>query len=356
MSPTEGRLVVRGLASRAGPFALGPIDLTVAPDRVLTVLGPSGAGKTVLLNTIAGFRRATAGELELGGRRLTGLPAEDRRIGYVFQDAALFPHLSVRENVRFALRARGQRRYEAADALLEHFAITGLAERRPRSLSGGERQRVALARALASQPELLLLDEPLSSLDQPTREELRGVLQTLLASLKIPAIHVTHDREEALSIGDEVAVIVGGHLRQRASAEEIVAAPADASVARLLGWNELGHGKVEQGTVKVGELTLPLLDEALAATGTLEVLYRPEAVLLGAGAATCGKFSFRAPLKRIVPTTPLLRVLIAGNPCLNVLLLARDLDGLRLEPGRMIDVGFPAGSLRMFATPAVSGE
>ena len=218
----ERGLVIQGLRSRAGSFELGPIDLGVGCDRVLAVLGPSGAGKTLLLETIAGFRTARAGSICLGGRELSSLPPEERAIGFVFQDAALFPHLSVRDNVGFALRARGERYHERIDALLARFELAHLSERWPRSLSGGERQRVALARALAAEPELLLLDEPLSALDRPTRDDLRGVLQGLLGSLGIPAIHVTHDRDEALSIGDDVALssqarCTNGHARTRSS-------------------------------------------------------------------------------------------------------------------------------------------
>ena len=153
-------LILEGLATNAGSFALGPIDLTVARDRALAILGPSGAGKSTLLETVAGFRKTLAGSVHLGGRELTRLPPERRRIGFVFQDAALFPHLSVRDNVRFALRVQDGRRIALADELLERFEIRALADRRPRTLSGGERQRVALARALAAQPALLLLDEP----------------------------------------------------------------------------------------------------------------------------------------------------------------------------------------------------
>ena len=147
----EGGLVIQGLRARAGSFELGPIDLDVECDRVLAILGPSGAGKTMLLETIAGFRAAAAGAISLGGRQLGQLPPEERAIGFVFQDAALFPHLSVHDNVGFALRARGERHYgQRVDALLAHFEITPLGKRSPGSLSGGERQRVALARALAA--------------------------------------------------------------------------------------------------------------------------------------------------------------------------------------------------------------
>ena len=185
------------------------------------MLGPSGAGKTMLLETIAGLRPQHCGQVRLAGADLTSAPPERRRIGLVFQDAALFPHLTVRDNVWFGPRASRQQSAAAADSLLHRLGIWQLASRLPRSLSGGERQRVALARALAIQPALLLLDEPLSALDQPTREDMRSLLQEILAGLDIPAIHVTHDRDEALSIGDNLAIITDGRLRQAGPASQV---------------------------------------------------------------------------------------------------------------------------------------
>ena len=342
-------LVLGGVTARAGSFTLGPIDLAVGHRRVLAVLGPSGAGKTVLLETIAGFRAPTAGFIRLDGRELSHLLPEERAIGFVFQDAALFPHFSVQKNVGFALRARGVRHEERVDALLERFEITHLANRSPRSLSGGERQRVALARALAAEPDLLLLDEPLSALDRPTREDLRTVLQELLGGLGIPAIHVTHDRDEALTIGDEVAIVAEGKVRQLARPHEIVARPADEVCARLLGWSELGIGKVNQSSVTVGDLTFPLHDSSEGWEGPVGVFYRPEAVLIGADVAERPATArFRAVIDRVLPTTPLVRVTLLGTPAVTVLLLPRDVERLDIRPGASVEVGLPSDSLRAF--------
>jgi ABC-type Fe3+/spermidine/putrescine transport system ATPase subunit len=347
-------LILEHVSTSAGSFSLGPVDLRVEAGRVLVVLGPSGAGKTTLLDTIAGFRSATAGSLRLAGRELIGLAPERRRIGVVFQDAALFPHLSVRENVRFALRARGETRHQRAEELLTRFGIGDHGDRRPRSLSGGERQRVALARALAAEPDLLLLDEPLSALDQPTREELRGVLQDLLSGLGIPAVHVTHDRDEALSLADSVAVIVNGQVRQIEAAREIASDPVDEDVARLLGWTELGHGTVERGRITLGDLTLPAPDLPDHESRAVTVVYRPETVLLGSAATTSGPpVRFTRAIKQVLPTVPLARVLIAGDPPLTALVLPRELARLDLRAGAPIEVQFPAGSLKTFIrTPA----
>ena len=352
MPTAKAGLTITGLSAQAGSFTLGPVSLDIPPDRVLVVLGPSGAGKTMLLETIAGLRPEQAGQISLAGTDITGLPPERRRIGLVFQDAALFPHLTVKDNVRFGPRAGGASSLDGADGLLDQLGLAHLADRSPRSLSGGERQRVALARALAIQPGLLLLDEPLSALDQPTREDMRTLLQRLLVELEIPAAHVTHDRDEALSIGDDLAVIVGGQLRQSGPAASVAAAPADPDVARLLGWSELGHGTADGGTAHIGHLVLrDVAAECLH--GPVEAFYRPEDIELSPGSpdAAAGA-SLTAQVGRIVHTRPLARVTLRSDPPIAALMLHRDIDRLHLAVGDPVQVSLPPGSLRIFQTRA----
>jgi len=345
--PDSG-LTVRGLTAGAGSFRLGPVDLTVPPGRILVMLGPSGAGKTMLLETISGLRRQLCGQIRLAGTELTGLAPEQRGIGLIFQDAALFPHLSVRENVQFGPRARGRAADAAtADSLLRRLRIGHLAGRSPRTLSGGERQRVALARALAIRPGLLLLDEPLSALDQPTREEMRALLQEVLADLDIPAVHVTHDRDEALSIGDDLAIIIGGRLTQTGPADQVTASPAGPDAARLLGWSHLGCGTViEPGTVRVGQFTFPGVTDPQA-TGAVQVYYRPEDVVLGVATET-GPDSAGTTIAEIVPTRPLARITLASNPPLTALILHRDLERLRTHAGDPVTTALPRASVLAF--------
>jgi ABC-type Fe3+/spermidine/putrescine transport system ATPase subunit len=351
--PTADRgLRISGLAAQAGSFTLGPVSLDVPPDRVLVVLGPSGAGKTVLLETIAGLRPQQSGQISLAGADITGLAPERRRIGLVFQDSALFPHLTVRDNVRFGPRASGASSPDGADDLLRQLDIAHLADRSPRSLSGGERQRVALARALAIQPGLLLLDEPLSALDQPTREDMRSLLQRLLAELEIPAAHVTHDRDEALSIGDDLAVIVGGRLRQAGPAASVAARPADPDVARLLGWSELGRGTASDGTVHLGRL---MLREVAAKDlhGAVEAFYRPEDIELTSRAPDeeVGD-GLAAHVGRILRTRPLARITLDCDPPITALMLHKEVDRLRLTDGDPVAVNLPPGSLHILPADA----
>jgi molybdate transport system ATP-binding protein len=258
-------------------FDLG-VELSVGAE-VVALVGPSGAGKTTLLRAVAGLTTAR-GRISvnrtswLNSDRGIELPPEDRSVGFVFQDYALFPHLSVRANVEFGRHAR-------ADGLLERFGLVRLANARPHELSGGERQRVALARALATDPAVLLLDEPLSALDAHTRDEVRGELQILLRDAGRPTIVVTHDFEDAATLASRVGVLVQGRIRQIGTPAELVAAPADPFVATLTGANVLrGEARPVAGLT---ELALPsgelVRSTDLAAGAAVAVVYPWEVTL-----------------------------------------------------------------------------
>ncbi|HXG75331.1 MAG TPA: ABC transporter ATP-binding protein [Gaiellaceae bacterium] len=227
--------------------ALDRASLEVGAGEVVTLLGPSGSGKTTLLRVIAGLQAPDAGRVLLDGRDLAGVPPHRRGIGLVFQDHALFAHRDVFGNVAFGLRMRGEPRARIAARVAELLALVGLSGYERRSvatLSGGEQQRVALARALAPEPRVLLLDEPLGSLDRRLRDRLLEDLDRLFAELRVTALYVTHDQAEAFALGDRVAVMRAGRVVQTGTPDELWARPADADVARFLGLANVRDGTV----------------------------------------------------------------------------------------------------------------
>lgn len=275
-------LVIIGLTKAFGTrTVLHAIDLTVAPAHLLAVLGPSGSGKTTLLRLICGFERCDAGTIRIGGEVIarTGLhlAPERRRVGYVAQDGALFPHLSVRENIVFGLPRTERRRGNRAEELLDLVGLPqAYADRAPYQLSGGEQQRVALARALAPRPQLVLLDEPFSALDAGLRAETRKAVLEALRRAKATAILVTHDQAEALSLSDEVAVLLDGTLAQVAPPTTLYNKPKNAAVARFLGETNLIPGEIRGQCVDCALGRLVLDSELPAGPG--EVLIRPEQI------------------------------------------------------------------------------
>ncbi len=239
-----------------GSFALRGASLTVEPGEALVLLGPNGAGKSVCLEAIAGFHKLASGSIHIAGRDVTALPPEQRRIGFVVQNFALFPHLSVEENVRLGARGRGN--HVDIAGLLKRLGVTHLAAAQPTYLSPGEKQRVALARALASRPDLFLFDEPFAALDTATTLTLRDELARFLRETGLPAVFVTHDHVEARTLADRVAIIEAGTIRQCGCASEVYDHPASLAIARFLGIENLLEGRIaavegERVRVSVGE-------------------------------------------------------------------------------------------------------
>jgi len=248
-------LELTNLTRRYDGFAFGPVDLSVG-DEVLSVLGPSGSGKTTFLSLIAGIVSPDAGTISLDGRSLVGRSLEERKTGIVFQNGALFPHMTARENVAYAATDPSR-----IDDLADLLEIGDVLDRRPPTLSGGERQRVALARTLAADPDALLLDEPLSSLDAPIRRRLRDELHHMFASLEIPVVYVTHDQRTATALGDRIAIIRDGALEQVGPPEDVLKRPGSRFVARFTGNENLFDATVtrqdgEAVSVRVDDLSL----------------------------------------------------------------------------------------------------
>jgi ABC-type Fe3+/spermidine/putrescine transport system ATPase subunit len=232
---------------KAGDFSLSQISMNISSNECHALLGPSGSGKSTLLETIIGFREALGGRLHLNGQELTRIPVEKRGIGYVPQHLALFPNLTVEQNILYGIRIRRIRDngyFDLAGQLIEEVGLTPLVSRYPATLSGGERQRVALARALASAPRLLVLDEPFSALNESLRRELWNLLKKLLMKNKIPTLMVTHDLEEAFFLGEQISVLIDGTLHQSDAKAVVYRKPATVQVARFLGIRNLFHAKV----------------------------------------------------------------------------------------------------------------
>jgi molybdate/tungstate transport system ATP-binding protein len=263
-----------------GQFDFGPVDLTVVDD-VLAVLGPSGSGKTTLLSLIAGIDSPDSGSIQLDGRELVGLPLEDRHVGMVFQEGALFPHMTARKNIEYAATAS-----ERVDELATLLELEDVLDRRPPTLSGGERQRVALARTLATDPDVLLFDEPLSSLDAPIRKRLRDELHGLFESLEIPILYVTHDQRTATALGDRIAIVRDGDLEQVGPPSTVLTRPTSRFVARFTGTENLFEGTVtdrtdDGATVLLGDIQCETTASEVN-TSTVTVCIHPSRVELEA--------------------------------------------------------------------------
>lgn len=274
---------LEGLTRRYGPVvALDELNLTIAPGELLALLGPSGCGKTTALRLVAGLEEANGGRVVFGGKDVTGLPASKRDVGMVFQAYSLFPHMTAMQNVAFGLTLRhktaAERRRRAGE-MLELVGLSGFADRYSHQLSGGQQQRVALARALAIQPQVLLLDEPLSALDAKVRSRLRDEIRRVQLEVGITTLFVTHDQEEALAIADRVGVMQAGKLEQLGPPTEIYSRPATPFVAEFVGLTNRMRGEVKFGGVEVRGVQLPLVQPD-APTGPATALVRPEAVTL----------------------------------------------------------------------------
>nr|WP_218836450.1 ABC transporter ATP-binding protein [Halobaculum salinum] len=265
--------------------ALDGVDLHVEPGEFFTLVGPSGCGKTTTLRAVAGFESPTGGSVAIGGEPMRGVPPEARGVGVVFQNYALFPHMTVAENVGYGLRFAdppgGASREERVAELLDLVDLPGFGERDPSTLSGGQRQRVSLARALAPGPRLLLLDEPMSALDARLRERLRVQVREIQRELAITTVYVTHDQEEALAVSDRVAVMNDGGVEQVGAPRDVYRQPATRFVAEFLGDNNVFSGEVlavddGRATVDVAGRDLVVADGSLSVGDRAVVSVRPE--------------------------------------------------------------------------------
>ncbi|MFL5332095.1 MAG: ABC transporter ATP-binding protein [Geminicoccaceae bacterium] len=284
---TQG-LVLEGVGKCYGTVeVLKPLDLEVGPNEFLTILGPSGSGKTTILRLVGGFTEPSAGRISLGGQDITTLPINRRPCHTVFQDYALFPHMTVAENVGYGLLVRGTRKADARpriEQVLEVVGLGQLASRYPAQLSGGQRQRTALARAIVLEPKLVLLDEPLGALDAELRRQMQGFLKALQRRIKTAFLFVTHDQEEAITMSDRIVVMRLGAIEQVGTPQEIYWRPRTAFVAGFFGDNNLIEVQAERGANGMARIAGPLGTMNVPATpgtrGRCLLALRPESLTL----------------------------------------------------------------------------
>lgn len=332
-------LSIRNVAKTFGRnIVLRDISLEIAEGEFLTILGESGSGKTTLLRIIAGFETATSGELWMGGDRLDQQPPYRRRVNTVFQSYALFPHLTVEQNVAYGLRVANRPEAEIAERVaeaLDKVKMTAHAKKKPSKISGGQQQRVALARALVNRPKLLLLDEPLSALDANLRRQMQVELKSLQREVGIAFVFVTHDQEEAMVMSDRIALLRSGELEQVASPREIYSRPATAYVAQFIGHTNLLKGEIHGGVMRCGPLSWP----ASLPDGPALFSVRPEQVRFGGSGGTTGSVRVRG------------RVLHQAFHGATELLRVECDDGLVLVV-RTASGGIPSNSVELEFSPA----
>ena len=309
-----------------------------------SLLGPSGSGKTTLLRIIAGFIKPDDGVVMIGNKDVTDVPVWGRNIGMMFQSYALFPHMTIAQNVAFGLERRGIKGAAASkevDRALEMVRLPGFGDRTPKQLSGGQQQRVALARAIVIKPSVLLLDEPLSALDRRLRQEMQVELLRIQRESGLTTIFVTHDQEEALTLSDKVAILDKGRIVQIGEPETIYEKPLTRFAAEFLGDSNFLTGKVENGAVRLADGSLVKSTSALPATGsTVTLAIRPEKMSISSGNA--GENTMKARITTVIYAGPVLSYHLETADGLPLKLFAQNRDGTVLSEGDNITLSWAA--------------
>lgn len=338
---------------RAGKFFMHDISFRVDKGETLVVLGPTGAGKTVLLELIAGFRHPSSGSVKMDGRDLSVEPPEKRGLGFVYQDYLLFPHMSVRENISYGLRAKGVGKAEVkrrVDAIAERLGITHLLDRRTRNLSGGEQQRIALARALILEPKALLLDEPFSSVDPNTKDLLMRELLRELGIRNLPVIYVTHDQVEATQVADKVAVINEGRIVQVDLPEKVFSAPKSEFVAKFVGTRNIFKGtasRIDGSTVvTIGPVEVR---SSVSIEGKVHVTIRPEDIIISKDKIeSSARNNLKGRVTSVVEKGGIIFVTADCGIDLTTAITRESLSQMRITTGDDVYFVFKAASVNLF--------
>jgi len=350
----RGWLKVENLWVDLDEFHLREIELDIAPGEYFVILGPTGGGKTVLLETVAGLHQPQKGRIILDGEDITGVPPERRGVGFVYQDYMLFPHLSVAANIAFGprLQSRDRKAIEARVAeIAQLLGIAHLLHRKPETLSGGEQQRVALGRALVVEPRLLLLDEPLSALDPATREGLQRELARLHRELGTTTVHVTHDFEEAVALGDRIGVVHEGRVVQVGPPEDIFRRPGSEFVARFVGVRNVFRGEVRPGADGHDVLHLDGLEIAVVTdrAGEVHGSLRPEDIVLSQEPLrSSARNSFRGRIVEVADRGTVVYVTVRVPPDFTCVITRTSLEEMELREGAEICIAFKASAVHVF--------
>ena len=341
------------VSKRLGDFNLKNINLSIEDNEYFVILGPTGTGKTVILEVIAGMYKPDQGEVWLNDRNVTADYPESRNIGFVYQDYMLFPHLNVQENILFALKLKKmpanimKQRLDRMSTLLN---ISNLLNRCPATLSGGEQQRVAIARALVAEPEVLLLDEPLSALDPRSQEVFQQELKNIHQQIKTTTIHITHNFNEALVLADRMGIMCNGEIVQVGSPEEVFQKPRSQFVAEFVGMENIYSGDLsDEGGVKyvhIGHVNLRVMSNL---TGKVRVAIRPEDIIIaGDKLPSSAQNIIPARIAEIISRGPFYKVVLDAGIPLVALVTRQALDEMILEPGKDVWAIFKTTAVHVF--------